>query len=118
MTAGEIAAVIASVVGTLLLVGFLVAFASLLRAQRRLLAAIEDLRREVVPLAGQWRETVDKANTQLARTDTILDTAESVGTTVDSFSRLAYLAFSNPLIKVMAIGTGTARAARALRRGR
>jgi hypothetical protein len=54
----------------------------------------------------------------LARTDTILDTAESVGTTVDSFSRLAYLAFSNPLIKVMALGTGTARAARALRRGR
>jgi hypothetical protein len=37
---------------------------------------------------------------------------------VDSASRLAYLAFSNPMIKVIALATGTSRAARSFRRQR
>lgn len=118
MTAGEVAAVIASVVGTLLIVGFLVAFASMLRAQRRLLTAIEDLRSEVVPLAGQWRATVDKANTEIDRVSALTERAESISGTVDAASRLAYLAFSNPVVKAMALGAGTARAAGRLRRRR
>ena len=50
------------------------------------------------------------------RLDGLLDSATSVSATVDSASHLAYLAFSNPLIKVMALATGTAKAAKALRR--
>ena len=45
-----------------------------------------------------------------------MDSATSVTATVDSASHLAYLAFSNPLIKVMALATGTAKAAKALRK--
>ena len=40
----------------------------------------------------------------------------NAGATVDSFSRLAYLAFSNPIIKALAFGSGTARAVRRFRR--
>jgi hypothetical protein len=112
------AAVIGGVVGTLILIGFIIAFAGLLRTLKQLTAAIEELRAEVVPLAGQWRSTVDQANAELVRVDGLLATAESVGTTVDSASRLAYLAFSNPVIKVMAFGAGTGGALRRLRRGR
>jgi hypothetical protein len=41
-----------------------------------------------------------------------------VTATVDSASHLAYLAFSNPMIKAIAFAAGTSKAARALRRGR
>jgi hypothetical protein len=113
VTAGELAAVIGSVVGTIVIVGFFIAFAGLLRTLRTLTTAIEQLRAEVVPLAGQWRRTVDQANAELVRVD-----GESVSATVDSASRLAYLAMSNPLVKVMAFGAGTGRAFGRLRRSR
>jgi len=118
VSAGEIAAVIASVVGTILIIGFFIAFAGLLRTLRTLTTAIEELRAEVVPLAGQWRRTVDQANSELVRVDGLLTSAESVTATVDSASRLAYLALSNPVIKVLAFGAGTGRAFRRIRRDR
>src|SRR2546423_6006492 len=118
MTAGEIAGVIGAAVGTVVVVGFAVAFVGLLRTLRTLVGAIEALRAEVVPLAGQWRRTVDQANAELTRVDGLLDTAESVSGTVDSVSRLTYLTFSNPMIKFLALATGTGRAVRRFRRRR
>jgi hypothetical protein len=44
-----------------------------------------------------------------------LGAAESISSTVDSASRLAYETFSSPVIKVLAFGTGTRRAARRFR---
>jgi outer membrane murein-binding lipoprotein Lpp len=116
MSAGEIAAVIGGAVAALVLLGCVIALANMLRTLRTLAAAIDDLRKEVVPLASQWRATVVKANDQLVRVDGVLDTTESVGSTVDAASRLIYLALSNPLIKAMAFGAGTSRALRRLRR--
>ena len=46
----------------------------------------------------------------------ILGTAESISSTVDSASRLAYLTFSNPVIKALAFASGTSRAVRRFRR--
>jgi catechol 2,3-dioxygenase-like lactoylglutathione lyase family enzyme len=51
-----------------------------------------------------------------ARLGQIDESARAVSGRMDSASRLAYLAFSNPVIKAMALGTGTSRAARAFRR--
>lgn len=116
MTAGEIAAIIGSVVGTLVIIALIVALAGLLRNLRQLTGAIEELRAEVVPLAGQWRRAVDQANVELQRADQLLTTAESVSQTVDSASRLAYLALSNPVIKLMAFSAGTGAALRRFRR--
>ena len=118
MTAGEIAAIIGSVVGTLVVIVLLIAFSGLLRTLRKLTDAIEELRTEVVPLAGQWRRTVDQANAELQRADQLLTTAESVSQTVDSASRLAYLAMSNPVIKLMALTAGTGAAFRRFRRSK
>ncbi len=63
-------------------------------------------------------DTVHAANYELDRVDDLLGTAESIGGTVDSASRLAYLAFSNPVIKGLAVASGTGRAARSFRRRR
>jgi hypothetical protein len=64
------------------------------------------------------RETVGSANIELERVDNLLGTAESISSTLDSASRLAYLTFSNPVIKALAFASGTGRAARRFRRVR
>lgn len=104
---------IASVAAVVLLA---MALVSVTRTLTTVRLAVEDLRRETLPVVAQLETTVDRANAELQRLDTLLDSATSVTSTVDSASHLAYLAFSNPVIKAMAIGTGTAKAARALRR--
>ena len=73
---------------------------------------------KVTPIDNQRRRlntALDQANAELGRVDGLLDKAESIGGTVDSASRLAYLAFSNPVIKGLALATGAAKAAKALR---
>lgn len=116
MTAGEVAAVVAAVAAGLLAVGVLFALSSFTRTLRSVRSAVEELRRETLPLLANLRTTVDQANTELGRVDDVLGRAESIGGTVDAASRLLYLAFANPLIKAMALAAGTTRAARRLRR--
>lgn len=118
MSGGEVAAVIAAVALVVAVVALLFALASLTRTLRSLRTTVDEFRREALPIMGELRTTVGTANAELVRVDNLLTTAESVGATVDSASRLAYLAFSNPVIKVLALATGTGRAARRLRRGR
>ncbi|HEX2040652.1 MAG TPA: DUF948 domain-containing protein [Acidimicrobiales bacterium] len=116
MSGGEVAAVIAAVALVVAVVALLFALASLVRTLRSLRTAVDEFRREALPIMGELRSTVGTANAELVRVDSLLTSAESVSATVDSASRLAYLAFSNPLIKVLAFATGTGRAARRLRR--
>lgn len=116
MSAGEVAAIVAAGAAVFLSLGLLFALSSLTRTLRTVRGAVEELRRETVPLLGDLRNTVEQANAELARVDGVLERAESIGTTVDSASRLAYLAFGNPVIKAMALAAGTGRAARRLRR--
>jgi hypothetical protein len=104
---------IASVVAVVLLAFALVSITKTLRAVR---ATVELLRSEMVPVVVELGDTVRSANSELERLGVVIGTAESIGGTVDSASRLAYLAFSNPVIKTMAVASGTARAARRFRR--
>jgi hypothetical protein len=116
LSAADLAAIIvaiASVVGVVLLVFVVVAVNRTLASLR---LSIEQLRRETLPVVDELHRTVTTANAELERLDVFLDSATSVTATVDSASHLAYLAFSNPLIKVMALATGTAKAAKALKR--
>ncbi len=116
MTGGEVAAIIASVALVVAVVALLFALAALTKTLRTLRTAVEDLHRETLPVLGELRSTVGTANAELVRVDSLLTTAESVGATVDSASRLAYTAFSSPVVKMIALGSGTSRAFRRLRR--
>jgi uncharacterized protein YoxC len=113
---GEVAAIIASfcaVVAVMLLVFITVSVTRTLTAVR---LSVEEMRRSTLPVVEDLQRTVSAANAELQRVDGLLESAESVTATVDSASHLAYLAFSNPVIKAMALGTGTVKAAKALRR--
>jgi len=115
-SAGDIAAVIVSAVAALAVVGLLLALTSLVRTLAALRAAVDQFRAEAVPLVSDMQLTVRQANSELVRVDTLLERAEAISSTVDSASHLAYLTFSNPVIKALAFASGTSRAVRRFRR--
>ena len=84
------------------------------RRVRELRETVRDLRRETVPLVRDARVMADQAATELTRVGDVLGSAEAVSTTVDSASRLAYRLFANPVVKVLAYGTGAGSALRRL----
>lgn len=116
MSASDLAAIIVAIASILGVVVLVVALVSLTRTLTTIRLSIEEMRRETLPVIDELQRTVTQANADLERLDNLLDSATSVTQTVDSASQLAYLAFSNPIIKAIAFATGTARAARAFRR--
>jgi uncharacterized protein YoxC len=118
MTAGDVAAIIVAVLAAVLVAFVCVTLVTLTRTMRAMRETVEQLRRETLPVVVNLQSTVTHANAELERVDTLLGTAESISGTVDSASRLLYLALSNPIIKIMAFGAGTTRAARRFRRAR
>jgi hypothetical protein len=89
-----------------------VAAAILARRLRELRRLSAELREQLVPLARDARVVVDQAATEMERVGEVLGSAEAVSATVDSASRLAYRAFSNPVVKVLAFGSGIGGALR------
>ena len=116
LSAGDVAAIIVAVIAAVFVAFVCVALTSLTRTMRSLREAVDELRRETLPVVSHLQGTVSQASAELERVDGLIGTAESISVTLDSASRLAYLAFSNPVIKVLAFGAGTARAARRFRR--
>ena len=114
MTAGQIAVLVASVACLLAVAGLLVAVASLRRQTARLGALADELKRQTVPLVADAHRVVGQAATEMERVGAVLDTTESVHATVDSASRLAYRAFANPVVKVLAVRAGAASGLRRL----
>jgi hypothetical protein len=116
--ADDVVAIVVAVFAAVVIVVLCYALAGLVRTLRVLRAAVDELRQETIPLVTDLRSTVGEASQDLERVDGILGRAETISATVESASRLAYLAFSNPVIKLMAFGAGTAQAARRFRRTR
>jgi uncharacterized protein YoxC len=118
MSATELAALIVAISSVVAVVLLAVSLVSITKTLREVRHAVSLLRTETIPVMNELGDTVRAANAELERVDSLLGTAESITGTVDSASRLAYLAFSNPVIKGLAVASGTGRAARTLRRAR
>lgn len=116
MTAGELAVLLAAVLCT---IGFAALVAVLMRvldSLRTLQREVEHLRAETRPLLAELRHTVDEARDDLDRFDRVLGSAEAISDAVSGTSRVARAALSAPMIKTVALATGTGRTARRLRR--
>ncbi len=114
MSAGQIAVLVASMASVAAVAGLLVAIRSLRGEITRLRSVAEELRRQTMPLVAEAHRVVDQAATEMERVGAVLDTTESVAATVDSASRLAYRAFANPVVKVLAVRAGAATGIRRL----
>lgn len=107
----------ASIASILTVFGLLVVVSGLRREVRRLGVIADELRVQTVPLVVDAQRVVDQAATEMERVGAVLDTTESVHATVDSASRLAYRAFANPVVKMLAVRAGAATGIRRLRSG-
>ncbi len=95
-------------------VALLVVLVALRRQVERLSAAADELGRQAVPLVADAHRVVGQAATEMERVGAVLDSTESVHSTVDSASRLAYRAFANPVVKVLAVRAGAVTGLRQL----
>jgi hypothetical protein len=109
MSAGDLAAVLVVVVAFAAFVVVLVAVQALVRSLRELRCSLDQLHDETLPLLEELRATVRDAGAEVERVDHLLDAAESISATVDSATRLSYLAFRAPLLKVVAFFKGIGR---------
>jgi hypothetical protein len=115
MDATDLAAVLLAVTSLAAVAVLVVAAGALLRTMRELRQAVDVLRAETLPMVVDLRAAVAQAGTELERVEGILDTAERIGDTVDSASRLTFRALSPPLIRTISIMAGARRAGRRLR---
>jgi hypothetical protein len=115
MSAGQIAVLVAAALCFLTVAGLLVALRTIRRETERLSAVCDDLRRQTVPLVADAHRVVGQAASEMDRVGAVLDSTESVHATVDNASRLAYRAFANPVVKVLAVRAGAASGIRRLR---
>lgn len=110
-TADWSVAVAVAVVATVILIGLAAALVSVVRASRALRQAAEDLSRQSERLLAELGGTIRDANAELERVDVLVDSAEDLTETLTAASHAAYLTVARPLIKVLALRRGTARAA-------
>lgn len=67
---------------------------------------IDALRQETVPLLREVKGSVERANRELDRVDTMLVSANEIVGRVEKLSGLAQEAASSPLVKVISMGAG------------
>lgn len=121
MTATELAALIVAIASVVAVVLLVLCLAAITRTMKAVREAVEAIRAETVPAMADLGETVRAAGAELERVDVVVGRAQSISGTVDAASRLAYVAMSNPVIKVIALASGAGRAAgrfRSIRSGR
>lgn len=116
MTAGDLALVVATVLCALGFAGLVVALVFVFRSLTELRGAVEKLTAETEPLLAEMRRSVEEARGDLDRFDKVLGSAEAISSSVDGVGRVARAAFATPVIKTVAIASGTTRAARRFRR--
>jgi uncharacterized protein YlxW (UPF0749 family) len=117
MSVAEVVVLVAAVVACVAALICLLAAVVLVGAVRRFERGVESLRAETVPLVADARQVMDHASSEMARVGAVLEDTESVTATVDSASRLAQRAFTNPVVKVLALRAGAASGIRQLRSG-
>ena len=109
------AAAALTVVAVGLAVALVVVTVTLRRTLQSLRTVIDDLHRETVPLLAGLEGDARKASQGLDRVGDLVGAAESVTRRVDGASKVAYATFSNPVVKVLAVGHGVSRVSRKLR---
>jgi uncharacterized protein YoxC len=116
VSAGDLALVVATVLCALGFTALVVALVFVLRSLSDLRNAVDKLTAETEPLLAEMRRSLDEARGDLDRFNKVLGSAEAISSSVEGASRVARVAFSTPVIKTVAIASGTTRAARRFRR--
>jgi hypothetical protein len=109
MSTGDVLAIVAATVVTLLVGALAVVLIALTRTLQQLRHTVDALRAEAIPLLNDARDAVRDAGKEVDRVERLVTSAERVGD--------AKRALATPVVKAMAFGTGVSRGARRLREG-
>ena len=119
MTAGELTIVVAAMLCTIGFAALIVVLVRVLDSLKAMRAEVERLRAETGPLLAELRNAVGDARDDLDRFDRVLGSAEAISDAVGvAGGRVSRVALSAPVIKTVALATGTSRAGRRLRSAR
>ena len=117
MSAGDVLAIVAATVVTMLIAVLAATLIALTRTLRDLRDTANALHDEAIPLLEAARDAVADAAVEVDRVERLVTSAERIGGAVDGASRLAARTLQSPVVKAMAFGTGVSRAAQKLRQG-
>jgi hypothetical protein len=117
MTAGDVLAIVAATVVTMMVAVLAATLIALTRTLRDLRNTANALHDEALPLLEAARDAVVDAAVEVDRVERLVTSAERIGGAVDGASRLAARTLQSPVVKAMAFGTGVSRAAQKLRQG-
>jgi hypothetical protein len=124
VSAGELALVVAAVLGVLVFAALVVTLLRVRDTLRDLRAEVAALRAETTPLLEELRASaaaatavVSGAQADLERFDRVIGSAEAVSAVVGRGGRVTRVALSAPVIKAAGLATGTSRAVKKLRTG-
>jgi uncharacterized protein YoxC len=118
LTWGQAAALIAALAFVALVAFFAVVLAKVAGILSEVQMALNDVRKETMPLLKEVRTTVVTLNVEMDRVDGIMASAESAAASVSNVAKLVTAATANPIIKGMALLTGAGVSLRSLRRKR
>lgn len=108
LTGGDIALIVLAGFWGLLVLFLCVVLLNTFRVLESVKNLIDGVRQEAVPLIGEARGSVERANRELDRVDGLLASATNIAGLVED-------AVSGPLVKVVSFAAGLARAAERFR---
>ena len=115
MSAGDWLAATGAVLLAVMLGGLLFALGSVAATLRDLRRTIQALQAESLAMVDDMRVALHDAENEIDRVGALLTTAESVGDHIDTASRIVNKTVTNPVVKVLALGSGTKRAVKRMR---
>jgi uncharacterized protein YoxC len=115
---GDTALTIVAVFWAVLVLGLLVVLLNTFRVLESTKMSIDTMREEVVPLLREVKGSVERANRELDRVDTMLISATEVVGRLEKLSGLAEQAAASPLVKIISVGAGLKKGFSRARGGR
>jgi uncharacterized protein YoxC len=115
---GDTALTIVAVFWAVLVLGLLIVLLNTFRVLESTKTSIDTMREEVVPLLREVKGSVERANRELDRVDTMLISATDIVGRVEKLSGLAEQAAASPLVKIISVGAGLKKGFSRARGGR
>jgi uncharacterized protein YoxC len=117
LSGGDIALIIVAIAWVFLVAGLCVVLLSTFNVLTSTKMTIDTFREETVPLLKEVVGTVERANRELDRVDTMLESAGTIVGRVEKLSGLVEQAASSPLVKLLSVGAGLRKAAGRMSKG-
>ena len=115
MSAVDLAALVCAVLALAAAGALTLAASRMFGAAADLAEARERFDAEATPAVAELRAIVATAGNEVERIDELLNVAGTIGDRVDAATEVTYRALTSPVIKGVALATGTRRVARRLR---